>query len=78
MREGNDPQSLTPGVLGGDLTVLVSYVWLGLFKWRRHCSCRIDLIFCLPVARTSQVFSVHPCLSTLTVKSTAEAIKGVH
>lgn len=53
VHEGNNPQGLTPGVLGDDLTVLVSYVWLGLFKWRRHCNCRVDLIFCPPVDGSS-------------------------
>lgn len=53
---GNDPQGLTPGVLESDLTPLVSYVWIGFFKWRRHCNCNIYLIFCPPVARTSLLF----------------------
>lgn len=54
--EGNDPQGLTPGVLGGDLTALVSYVRLGPSKRRRHCNCRIDLIFCPPLAGASLLF----------------------
>lgn len=54
--EGNNPQGLTPGVLGGDLTALVSYVWLGRFKWRRQCNCRIVLMLCPPVPETSLLF----------------------